>query len=39
MPVPGLPSPIVISAILNPFADQPGQAPKWFLRKPPAGES
>jgi hypothetical protein len=39
MPVPGLPSPIVISVTLDPAADQPGQAPRWFLRKPPAGDS
>jgi hypothetical protein len=37
MPVPGLPSPIVVSAILDPVADQPDQAaPRWFLTKPEA---
>ena len=35
MPVPGLPSPIVVSAILDPVADQPDQAaPRWLLTKP-----
>jgi hypothetical protein len=39
MPVPGLPSPIVISAILDRVAEQPDQAaPRWLLTKPQAGD-
>jgi hypothetical protein len=35
MPTPGLPTPIAISAILDPVADQAEHAaPRWFLRKP-----
>jgi len=44
MPAPGLPSPIVINAILDPVAAQvpkaaPGWFPQWFLPTAQAGDA
>jgi hypothetical protein len=43
MPAPGLPSPIVVTAILAPAAervptDAPEWFPRWFLRTPLGGD-